>query len=88
MQAGGQGNGESREAVKQRVLGVSRVVVSARESAAIVEELLRAGQPVGFDGEGVNLGPKGQLTLVQISTVGGQVVIIYDHHDMTMIIMI
>ena len=75
--AGGQqGNGESREAVKQRVLGVSRVVVSARESAAIVEELLRAGQPVGFDGEGVNLGPKGQLTLVQISTVGGQVVII------------
>ena len=78
MQAGGQGNGESREAVKQRVLGVSRVVVSARESAAIVEELLRAGQPVGFDGEGVNLGPKGQLTLVQISTVGGQVVIIYD----------
>ena len=76
MQAGGQGNGESREAVKQRVLGVSRVVVSAREAAAIVEELLRAGQPVGFDGEGVNLGPKGQLTLVQISTVGGQVVII------------
>merc|ERR1711936_126972 len=74
MQAG-QGNGESREAVKQRVLGVSRVVVSARESAAIVEELLRAGQPVGFDGEGVNLGPKGQLTLVQISTVGGQVII-------------
>jgi len=75
MQQAGQGNGESREAVKQRVLGVSRVVVSARESAAIVEELLRAGQPVGFDGEGVNLGPKGQLTLVQISTVGGQVII-------------
>ena len=75
-QGGQQGNGESREAVKQRVLGVSRVVVSARESAAIVEELLRAGQPVGFDGEGVNLGPKGQLTLVQISTVSGQVVII------------
>merc|ERR1719266_2317867 len=75
MQQASQGNGESREAVKQRVLGVSRVVVSARESAAIVEELLRAGQPVGFDGEGVNLGPKGQLTLVQISTVGGQVII-------------
>merc|ERR1719266_631626 len=75
MQQASQGNGESREAVKQRVLGVSRVVVSARESAAIVEEFLRAGQPVGFDGEGVNLGPKGQLTLVQISTVGGQVII-------------
>merc|ERR1719266_2611928 len=75
MQQASQGNGESREAVKQRVLGVSRVVVSARESAAIVEELLRAGQPVGFDGEGVNLGPKGQLTLVQVSRLGGEVII-------------
>ena len=34
---------------------------------------------VGFDGEGVNLGPKGQLTLVQISTVGGQVGVIIVH---------
>ena len=66
---------ESREAVKYKVLQVSRVVVSVRESAAIVEDILRAGQPVGLDGEGVNLGPKGQLTLVQVSTVQGQVII-------------
>ena len=67
--------GESRETVKQRVLGVSRVVVSTRESLQIVEDILRAGQPVGLDGEGVNLGPKGQLTLVQVSRLGGEVII-------------
>ena len=51
------------------------MIVSVRESAEIVEDILRAGQPVGLDGEGVNLGPKGQLTLVQVSTVGGRVII-------------
>ena len=66
---------ESREALKYSVLQVSRVVVSVRESAQIVEELLRAGQPVGLDGEGVNLGPKGQMTLLQMSTVRGEVII-------------
>jgi exonuclease 3'-5' domain-containing protein 1 len=66
---------ESREALKYKVLQVSRVVVSVRESSQLVDDLLRAGQPVGFDGEGVNLGPKGQLTLVQISTFNGQVII-------------
>ena len=66
---------ESREALKYSVLQVSRVVVSVRESVQIVEELLRAGQPVGLDGEGVNLGPKGQMTLLQMSTVRGEVII-------------
>ena len=66
---------ESREMVKHKVLQVSRVVVSVRESLQIVEEILRAGQPVGLDGEGVNLGPKGQLTLVQVSRLGGEVII-------------
>ena len=45
------------------------MVVSVRESTQIVEELLRAGQPVGLDGEGVNLGPKGQLTLLQVRVI-------------------
>ena len=66
---------ESREVVKQKVLQVSRVVVSTRESLQIVEDILAAGQPVGLDGEGVNLGPKGQLTLLQVSRLGGEVVI-------------
>ena len=51
------------------MLQVARVVVSVRESTQIVEELLRAGQPVGLDGEGVNLGPKGQLTLLQVRVI-------------------
>ena len=25
----------------------------------VVDEIIQAGQPIGFDGEGVNLGPKG-----------------------------
>lgn len=66
---------ESREMVKHKVLQVSRVVVSARESLQVVQDILRAGQPVGLDGEGVNLGPKGQLTLVQVSRAGGEVII-------------
>ena len=41
------GPGESREAVKQRVVGVTRVVVNPRESMGLVEELLRAGQVGG-----------------------------------------
>ena len=66
---------ESREMVKHKVLQVSRVVVSARESLQIVDDILAAGQPVGLDGEGVNLGPKGQLTLVQVSRAAGEVII-------------
>ena len=66
---------ESREMVKHKVLQVSRVVVSVRESLQIVEDILRSGQPVGLDGEGVNLGPKGQLTLVQVSRAAGEVII-------------
>jgi len=64
---------ESRESLKFRTLQVSRVIVNVKESLQVVEEILRAGQPVGLDGEGVNLGPKGRLTLVQISTMAGQV---------------
>ena len=58
-----------------KVLEVSRVVSSTRESLQIVEDILRDGQPVGLDGEGVNLGPKGELTLLQVSRLGGEVII-------------
>ena len=43
------------------------MVVSVRESSQIIDDIFQAGHPVGLDGEGVNLGPKGQLTLVQVS---------------------
>ena len=51
---------ESRESIKYRTLQVSRVVVNVKESMQVVEEIMRAGQPIGLDGEGVNLGPKGK----------------------------
>ena len=54
---------ESRESLKFRTLQVSRVVVNVKESSQIVEEMLRVGEPVGLDGEGVNLGPKGKISL-------------------------
>ena len=41
--------------------------MSVRESSQIIDDIFQAGHPVGLDGEGVNLGPKGQLTLVQVS---------------------
>jgi len=66
---------EDREALKMRTLEVSRVIVNTRECHQVVDEMLRAGQPVGLDGEGVNLGPKGFLTLIQISTIDGKVFI-------------
>ena len=49
------GPGESREVVKQRVVGVTRVVVSPRESMGLVEELLRAGQVGGGVISNVNI---------------------------------
>ena len=61
------------ESNKYWTLQVSRVVVTVKESNQLVEEIMRAGQPIGLDGEGVNLGPKGALTLIQISTMNGQV---------------
>lgn len=51
---------EEREALKMRTLQVSRVIVNARECNQLVEELFRSGHPIGLDGEGVNLGPKGK----------------------------
>ena len=70
---------ETPESFKLRMLQVSRVIVNVNESLKVVEEIIRAGQPIGLDGEGVNLGPKGTLTLLQVSTMSGQV-ILFDVH--------
>ena len=66
---------ETRESMSQRTLQVSRVIVKVSESSQVVEEILQAGQPIGLDLEGVNLGPKGRLTLVQVGTMAGQVIL-------------
>jgi len=60
---------------------LSRIIVNVRESCQVVEDIRQAGQPVGFDGEGVNLGPKKKLTLVQLSAMSGQVIIFIRAHQ-------
>ncbi|XP_076172552.1 egl_like_exo domain-containing protein isoform X2 [Ptiloglossa arizonensis] len=67
------------DAWKLKVLQQTRVIVNPRESLQIIEDIINPRKPlsdgkivVSFDSEGVNLGVKGQLTLVQIGTMFGQ----------------
>ncbi|KAL0115544.1 hypothetical protein PUN28_010812 [Cardiocondyla obscurior] len=66
------------DAWKLKVLQQTRVIATPRESLQIVEEIINPRMPssdgkvvVSFDCEGINLGVKGQLTLVQIGTMSG-----------------
>ena len=70
--AGGEANGEN---VTVRLLRQTRVVVSVRESRQLVNTILGARQPISFDGEGVNLGPSGPMTLLQIGLITGHIYI-------------
>ncbi|CAB4069455.1 EXD1 [Lepeophtheirus salmonis] len=67
---------DGRESLKYESIQKCKVVVSVRESAQLVDNFISLGKPVGFDGEGVNLGPKGQLTMVQLSNYNGEVFIL------------
>ncbi|XP_042218017.1 uncharacterized protein LOC121863422 [Homarus americanus] len=70
------GGGEvGGEGVTGRLLRHTRVVVSVREARQLVSAILGARQPVSFDGEGVNLGPSGPMTLLQIGLVSGHIYI-------------
>lgn len=68
------------EALKSRVSQQTKLVVSVRECLPIVDDIMYPRKPpsdgrivVSFDCEGINIGPKGRLTLVQIGTMSGQV---------------
>jgi exonuclease 3'-5' domain-containing protein 1 len=52
----------------------SRVILSHRESVTVLEEVIRRGEAVAVDCEGVNLSTpvKGQITLVQLGVMSGQ----------------
>ena len=65
-------SGEAVEKTKEHILQVTRVVMNAKESAQICHSILCKQEPVAVDGEGINLGTKGQMTLVQISTMNKQ----------------
>ncbi|XP_012232253.1 egalitarian protein homolog [Linepithema humile] len=67
------------DAWKLKVLQQTRVIATPRESLQVVEDIINPRKPppdgkivVSFDCEGINLGVKGQLTLVQIGTMSGQ----------------
>ena len=60
------------EKTKENILQVTRVVMNARESAQICHSILTKKEPISVDAEGINLGTKGQMTLLQISTMNKQ----------------
>ncbi|KAG0728842.1 Egalitarian [Chionoecetes opilio] len=72
---GGGAHDSSSGDVTGRLLRSTRVVVSVREARQLVSAILAARQPVSFDGEGVNLGPSGPMTLLQVGLVSGQIFI-------------
>ena len=52
----------------------TRVILSHRESGQLLNEIMRRGEAIAIDCEGVNLSTpsKGQVTLVQVGVMGGQ----------------
>ncbi|KAL2720845.1 egalitarian protein [Vespula squamosa] len=66
------------DAWKLKVLQQTRVIVNPKESLQIIEDIINPRKPradnnvISFDCEGINLGVKGQLTLIQIGTMTGQ----------------
>ncbi|XP_051173987.1 egalitarian protein homolog [Leptopilina boulardi] len=67
------------DAWKLKVIQQTTVIVNPRECLRIVEDIMNPRRPppdgkivISFDCEGVNLGMKGQLTLLQIGTISGQ----------------
>ncbi|XP_014473702.1 PREDICTED: uncharacterized protein LOC106743909 [Dinoponera quadriceps] len=67
------------DAWKLKVLQQTRVIATPRDSLQIIEDIINPRKPppdgkvvISFDCEGINLGVKGQLTLVQIGTMSGQ----------------
>ncbi|XP_015114166.1 egalitarian protein homolog [Diachasma alloeum] len=70
------------DAWKLKIFQQTRVIVNVRESLHIIDEIMNPQRAMGdgkivvsFDCEGINVGAKGQLTLVQIGTAQGHVYI-------------
>lgn len=62
---------------KVKLLQNTRVITSIKESLFVCEAIRKSGPPdecviISFDCEGVNLGAKGQLTVVEIGTLRGE----------------
>ena len=68
----------SDEAHRLSIYQRSRLIISYRESAQVLAEIIRRGEAVAVDCEGVNLSTpaKGQVTLVQLGVMSGQALIL------------
>ena len=66
------------EAHRLSIYQRSRLITSHRESAQAVAEVIRRGEAVALDCEGINLSTpaKGQVTLVQLGLMSGQALIL------------
>lgn len=62
------------ELSQMRILKAVKIITKIKECNLVVRQLLNSNPPViSLDGEGVNLGPSGPMTLLQIGTWDGQV---------------
>ncbi|CAG5075580.1 Similar to egal-1: Egalitarian protein homolog (Caenorhabditis elegans) [Cotesia congregata] len=75
-------NPQVGEAWKVKILQKTKIIVNVRECVRIVDEILNSPRlspdekiAVSLDCEGINVGSKGQLTLIQIGTMEGNVFI-------------
>ena len=66
------------EAHKLSIFQRSRLILSHRESAQVLAEVIRRGEAVALDCEGINLSAasKGQVTLVQLGLMSGHALIL------------
>ena len=65
----------SVEQCAQKLLQNTEVVVSVRRCRQITNWILATRKPISLDGEGVNLGPTGPMTLLQLGVYTGQIYI-------------
>lgn len=71
---------EEVENFKAKALQSTRIIDNLEESRKVINEIFLGVRPGGYIAvsmgtEGVNLGPKGQVTLIQIGLMTGQVLI-------------
>ena len=68
-------NNMTVEQCAQRLLQNTEVVVNVRRCRQITNWILATRKPISMDGEGVNLGPTGPMTLLQLGVYTGQIYI-------------
>ena len=65
---------EHSASLRMNIFQRTRVLLNHRESLQVLEEIIRRGEAIALDCEGINLSTpvKGQITLVQVGIMSGQ----------------